>query len=398
VSRQRAWTLWIAWCLVYLAAITLALGLRTPYPGDEQRFIETGRLFANGVSIDLLKHYPEMSGPLPFWLFGMWGKAAGDSLAAMRIFALLTAFATLLLVFRLALSVLGRPGVALAASVGLCLNPYMATMSLFVYTDMPTLLFALVAMDAALNDRPVRMAAGLAAAAISRQYLTFLTAALAAFFAARWWWRRDAASLRMAAAALISALPLLGLIALWRGLAPDSWMRNYYVTGPPRYRLSSLAGYVAQLPVYLAPFVIAARRTLLKGRWIAPVALAAAAVYPFFPIRAPERSADIGIHTVGLVDRALTAAAPSPLWREAFFWLAFAAGTVLVGQLWAGALRQWRAREPGYALAAGIVLCAFLAVMPWSYLYWEKYLLPVLPVCALQVALSRPRAENRGKI
>lgn len=397
MNQRQARFLWLVWCVVYLAAVTLALGLHTPYPGDEQRFIETGRLFANGVSLDLLRHYPEMSGPLPFLLFGAWGKIFGDSLAAMRGFSLLVAFATLLLLHRLASLVCATPAAALLASIVLCLNPYMATMSLFVYTDMLALLFTLAAVDSALRGWPAVMALSLAAAAISRQYLIFVTAALMTFFLIQWLWKKDSSSPRMLAAATISLLPLAGLAILWRGLAPDSWMRGYYVTGAPHYRLSSFTGYVAQLPIYLAPFVIFAGRALFRAKWLAVAAVAAAVYYPFFPIRAPERSAGIGIYTVGLVDRAVSHLLPS-LWRDAFFGLAFVAGIAVAGRLLLDARSQWLARQASFPLLAGLVLAAFLMVMPWSYLYWEKYLLPVLPIAGLHLARLRASPENHGKI
>jgi hypothetical protein len=44
-----------------------------------------------------------------------------------------------------------------------------------------------------------------------------------------------------------------------------------------------------------------------------------------------------------------------------------------------------------------LMLLGLLAVMPLSYLHWEKYLVPVLPwVCAGIVSLRQPR-ETAGR-
>ena len=63
--------------IVSLLGIYLAIGPSRELPGDEMRFIETSRNFSSGFGLSLLKHYEEMSTPLPFMLFGMWGKLFG---------------------------------------------------------------------------------------------------------------------------------------------------------------------------------------------------------------------------------------------------------------------------------------------------------------------------------
>ena len=52
----------------------LAVGPNRVLPGDEMRFIETSRTFSENLSLNLLKHYEEMSTPLPFIYFGAMGK------------------------------------------------------------------------------------------------------------------------------------------------------------------------------------------------------------------------------------------------------------------------------------------------------------------------------------
>lgn len=347
----------------------MLLGIATPYPGDESRFIETSKLFGRGLTLDLLRHYPEMSGPLPFALFGWWGAAFGYSLAAMRVCALAIGCASLLMLYVFWRSVV-EARLAVLAGVGLCLNPYMATMSLFVYTDMPALLCGLAALAAGLRGWAGAMGLALAAAMLCRQYMLFLAAGLAAYFAFQRQWRS-------ASACTAALIPLAALMALWGGMAPDSWMRGEYTSGGTRFHPSFLIGYVAQIPIYLAPFLIAWRGWWKQDRWV----FLASGVYWLFPVRAPEASKKIGIETVGMLDRLMPAVA-----RDAVYWFGFLAGLMLLREM----LRAARERG-GYAMLAACVTAAFLAVMPWSYLYWEKYLLPVLPVIAAHCVLARGR-------
>ncbi len=65
--------------------------------GDEEHFLLTVRLFGQGVSTDVLRTYPEMSGPLTFAAFAAWGRVAGFDTASLRLLAPLIASATALL-------------------------------------------------------------------------------------------------------------------------------------------------------------------------------------------------------------------------------------------------------------------------------------------------------------
>jgi hypothetical protein len=361
---------------LYLPLAFFALGPNRPYPGDELRFIETSRGFAQGLTLDLLTHYPEMSGPLPFLYFGVWGRCFGWELATMRLGALAVGFVALLFLFVCLRDEWGRARTAGLVGAYLCLNPYVATLSVFVYTDMISVLFVLLAWWAWRRGWTVALFLAVAGAMLCRQYLIFLPLALLVQARLR--------APRVSLATLAGLLPIGALLALWRGLAPDSPVRAWYVTQAPVFQTSAFLGYTGLLFLYLAPLAIWRWRWLLPPQpwlWCAPAG--AAVLSLAFPVRPSVSSLRQGIPAVGLLDRALQAAVESGAARDLFYAVSAAAGTLLLIRL----ARQARSHFPSLAVVA------FLLVMPWSYLYWEKYFLPVLPFAAAALLQPRPEAE-----
>lgn len=377
MSPRRATALWVAWCLFYLGGLLAAAGIGQRYPGDESHFIGTSQLFAKGITLDLLRHYPEMSGPLPFSLFGWWGNVFGWQLAVMRMFAVTVAFLTLMLLHRLLRDVLSSEPAALAAGMGLCLNPYMAAMSIFLYTDMIALLFVVLSLIAFQRRSLWLLAVSLACALLCRQYLIFLPLAVML-----------SGGRSMAIAAAISAGPLAACIALWGGLAPDSNVRRMYLTERFSFHVSAAIGYTGLLFIYLLPFLLVRWRRFVPHSVTAVLAACLSLLYWWFPIRPSRVAFEAGFPTVGIFDRALHAVAPHPMLRDVIYWIAFGFGLVVVAGFWRGARRS-----AGFTQFASIATLCFLSMMPLSYLYWEKYALPVLPIAAIAV-LTAPQPSN----
>ncbi|MBL8215993.1 MAG: hypothetical protein JNK87_35045 [Bryobacterales bacterium] len=358
--------LWLLFSIAYPLLVAAAIGLGSVFPGDEGHFLETSRLFAQKLSWEWIRTYPEMSGPLPFLVFAGWGSVFGWSLPVMRTCSLLIGAVAMFvagLVFRDAKQPLWAAGL-------LGLNPYWAAMTVFVYTDMLTVLCALLAYRMAVQQRAVLYALAMAGALVSRQYLVYMALAVALWFA----WRR---AWPMVAATLAAMLPLGALVLLWGALAPASNVRGMYLAGGFQFHTGALVGYIGVLFVFLMPWLIWRKPTW--SWW--PLALGFA-IYWISPVRTSPPSLAAGILTTGLLDRALHLIMPAQFGRDLFWAVCFGAGLSL---LW-----SWRQRRT--ELAVITVLC-FLAVMPVSYLYWEKYLLPVLPLAAL--VCSRP-VESRG--
>src|SRR5690606_11353868 len=125
------------------------------------------------------------STPLPFAAYGVWGSMVGWDLAPMRVGALLIGLAAAAALHAFLFDRLGSLR-AVAPLFGLVvINPYWVTLSLFVYTDMPAIFFALLALIAAGRQRPVLLTLALAGALLCQQYLIFLNLAMGTFYLLR---------------------------------------------------------------------------------------------------------------------------------------------------------------------------------------------------------------------
>ena len=126
--------LWLLLAIVLGAAWWFTRAL--PPWGDEAHFLNTIRAFGQGISVDLLRTYPEMSGPLPFALFAWWGGLVGFGTAGLRGLSALIAFATLVL-YHSTLEQHGLHGrLKYLLLVLFAANPYFVGLSVFVFTDM----------------------------------------------------------------------------------------------------------------------------------------------------------------------------------------------------------------------------------------------------------------------
>lgn len=355
--------------MVYLGSALWFAGMAKAYPGDELRFIETSRLFAGGMTLDLLRHYPEMSGPLPFAVFSLWGGAFGWALSSMRILAVVIGFSTLMLVFAWLREALGSDGTALGVGLLLCLNPYVAAMSVFLYTDMISVFFVMAALLAVERKNAPLLVVSLAAALLCRQYLVFVAAAFGVYYLVE-------GNRRMLAAVLLSAIPFAWLVWFWHGLAPASAMRAKYPDPGIGFHIAAFVGYVGLVAIFLAPLVMVRWRIYVPRLRIALLIGCVSLLAWVFPVRPSPSAVDAGLSTVGLLDRGLQMMIPAAGLRDLFYWIAFSLGLLLLAVFLKDAVQR---RLPA------LLVVAFLFVMPFSYLYWEKYMLPVLPVAAVAI-------------
>lgn len=404
------------------AVLAWAVGIGRPFRGDEPHFVETIVQFGTQpLSLDLLAHYNEMSGPVPFVLYGTWGRLFGFEPQALRLFSIAVALTTYLVWYWFLHSETGSTRLAAGGTAFLALHPYMLYLSLFVYTDMLAILCLVGALVAVRREKPLLLAAFLCGALLNRQYLIFASAAAGFYFLARYWTTRERREAFSVVAVGGSCLPLAGLCLLWRGLCPDGALKQVYLDQHVSFHVSSLVLYVSLTALYLAPLLARSRTrktsdataidTLISSdlgsdgtnhrgghdltRWIpAAVALCLCGLYWFFPV-APSRSAvEAGIFQVGMLHQTLHYLFASILVEQTVFFAGFAVGLAIVARIVLDAAARWRHNTIDFQFFLDLCVILFLAVMPFSYLNWEKYFMPLVPVLVLRIAFAPFRAEK----
>lgn len=381
-----------AFLLIGFAALWVFANGRPPW-GDEVHFLETVRLFGRGVSLELLRTYPEMSAPLTYLVYSAWGHVAGFSTPELRLLSPAIAWVTAMVWwFVIDRNVRSVP-VALLVLGSIALNPYFVGLSIFVFTDMLSLLGLGLVVLGVNSRRHWLTVLGLAIATTSRQYLVFLAPALVTADVLNR--PRSADRWRLFIAAFAGTVPLMLLIWLWDGhLAPASAVREVYLTETPSFDLHALALYLAVPGAYLALLVVPGSLKATGGMWIAA---AAAGLFQFvFPIQASVAQTRAGGSTVGFLHKAASSSLP-PIAATVLFCLLAALFTAAMLYCARRALVEWRA---GVASLTDVFLWAaivsFLLVMPFSYMPWEKYALPLLMLSSLVLAkvIAAPGAAN----
>jgi hypothetical protein len=363
---------WIA-TAVAIAAWFMALyvvGVRREPFGDEPRFIEIVRTFGARLDLETLRTYPAMNTPLAFLAYAAWGRIAGFEVWQLRLLSPLLAIATCVLFDRVLRGYGVRRPVRVMALAVLCLNPYFAGLGVFVFTDMLSLLATVVVIDSVRTGRAWLAGIGVAAGVLTRQYDVFVAIAVAAYGLIA---RRRAFTW----ASAMGVVPVLALMWLWQGLAPDSVYRAELLSDSLSFHPQWLSLYLAAPGIYAAPLVVwqLVRRPPPMRTVLA--AIGAAGWIPIFPVRPAAIQVAQCCPDTGYVHRALLAAGV-PFLAPLTFFLSAAA---------------WVATIPSTARAvrdpfAWLALAAFLAVMPFSYMPWEKYALPQLLFVVLLLSRS----------
>jgi len=380
--------------LLILEGALAVWGLHRPAWGDEAHFAETIRFFGNGVTLQSLAHYHEMSAPLPFIIYSFWGRLFGFALQNLRFLSLLIAFCTFLASFRLFALVLDG-NLALYAAIFLALNPYVAGSAIFVFTDMLALLCLVMACTAVVKRSPAMLLVSLSAGLLCRQYLAFLWAAVAVFSLVRLGQQtRDKQDSWMLMACAGSALPLAALMVLWRGLSPDSSLRSVYLNEPLAFHSTAATLYVVLLLVYLVPIIAVRWRQFYRDPRILGASFLLSWLYWLAPVTAsPSRG--MQIDTVGYFHRFLRLVG-SRTSNQIVFYLLFLAALPVLLSIVKGCYTRLSRHDTSFPLLWGFCVVSFLLVMPMSYLTWEKYFILVLPPALMLLLNTQSLAEQTG--
>lgn len=377
----------ILFIIILLFEITVAIvgdiSKREPW-GDEIRLYDSVLVFGDGLSLDLLKHYRQMSTPLPFIMYAWWGKIFGSDLFTLRIFSIILALLTYLLFHRILFERLTNKRFALFGTLFLMIHPYMIGLSIFVFTDMPAILFLLLGYYTLGKDKFYLSAFFIALAILCRQYILFFLPAMFIYYAVQF---NKTKSLSPIAASILPALPYFLLILLWSGTSPDNEYRALYLSEKFSFHIDNLFLYISLLFLYLLPFYFFTIKRFFTNKKIIGTSLCLSLLYFLYPIQPSVYSQNIGVYTVGLFHKAFKYVIDSDNIIQVMFYITVLIGLPVLLTFVKEIYNSLRHKEHNQALLLNLIIIFFFIVMPFSYLGWEKYFMPILPFVILRLLM-----------
>ncbi len=396
VSFRHWFLLFIIFLVALEGATVLVLKLNRPPYNDEVHFAATIQQFGTHFSLSLLKTYNELSTPLPFLLYGIWGRVIGFEVPALRLFSLLQGLATGILFYWLFLMVLKDERTSFLVAAFLAIHPYMMAVSFAVYTDVTTMLMVILTCVAVARRNPVLFALASAGGLLCRQYFIFLTAAGLVYYLFRAFAGRERSSVAMVISGLASLLPLLFLVALWKGMSPNNAMKQYWLVDEEflSFHPSSASLYISQLFVYLIPVIAFRVRDLYRDWRVILGSVLVSGLYWLAPVRPAAAILREGGVTVGLFNSLLLKTLKTPVLVHTVFFFACCLALPIVFQILHDCYLSIRRKDYGFSFFLDLSILAFLLIMPFSYYVWEKYFLPVVPLAAIRILQFRRRAPR----
>jgi len=379
--------------LLVFAGAMIVIGINRPYWGDEAHFAETIRYFGNEISLNTLKSYNEMSTPLPFVLYALWGKVFGFEIQNLRILSIIIALFTCVSFHYLLFSIFKESIIALATTGFFILNPYIVGLSIFVFTDMLAILFLIICCLAVKNESPALFAIASVFGLLTRQHFAFLTIAAGLYYLFNYQKTRESRAIKMLFSAFLSFLPLLSLFVLWQGPAPVSARKALYMKESLGFHPNSLILYITQFSIYLLPVILFFWKDIYKNKKILITSFIISWLYWVFPIAPSTAAVDANIHTVGLFHK-LVRLVLGAQYEHIFFFIFFFLGLPIVLAMIKDCYQRIKSPYLDFLLFIDLAILTFLLIMPFSYLVWEKYFLPVLPLMAIYFLLKYPKQTS----
>lgn len=341
-----------------------------------------------------------MSTPLPFIMYSVWGRIFNFNIQTLRIFSVIIAFVTYLLFHKLIFSIFNNSKIAIFATFFIVMHPYMVGLSIFVFTDMLTILFIVLSCVSIRNKNPIILLISLACGLLCRQYFIFFTLAVFIYFFLKLY-RGNLQNnniFLMLLSVFISIMPLVLLVILWKGFSPDNELTNIYLDEAYSYHLSYFTLYICQLFIYLLPMLLISWRSFYTNNKTMLICIILSWFYWLFPVRPCKYHVDANIHTVGFFHRFINYIfGGNQFIEDVVFYIAFLLGLPIIIFVMKDTYDKWMNNNLDFSFLLNLSIITFLMVMPFSYMHWEKYFLPLLPLVAIRILLVKIEVSENAE-
>jgi len=368
-----------------------------PVFGDELHFVETIRNLGANFDLNTMVDYKEVTGPLVFVIYALWGKVVGFEADDLRLLSLIFSTATVWMIYRWYRRLLKGKYAAVGAVLLFLLNPYVWGISFLVYTDIVTLFFIALLAGAVYRERPVLIFLASAAALLCRQYSVFVVIAAGWYIVFAVWRRRLTVQFRSLIALVLGGLPLAILMIYWRGFAPAAGRELWIIPDSRFYHCDYITTYVAFTTVYLLPIILLMYKQLFHGKIIL-LCLILTGWYLIFPVEPSHVTlAQSQYDTVGIMHRMIVkltgGSTGETIMLAGFFWC----GLVMLTYMIIYDYKRFRSGEWDYGHFLTLTVLSFMLIMPLSYQVWEKYLVMVLPFMIARLVMIGQTYSMNGE-
>jgi hypothetical protein len=365
----------ITYAVFYCIALIVFFGFDHRPWTDEEHFYFTVLEFIQQPTLHTLKHYEEMSTPLPFVVYALWGSIFGDSLAILRVFSLFITFTTILSAFCLFKKFnLSTPASYICIFI-LTINPYFMGVGFFVYTDLLCELCMLWVFISLMNREILISCTSLLFAILCRQYMVFFLPVMAIYLFSQHSFNINRILIKQELSLLIPVIGFTLLLIFWGGANPDNTLQKLYVNQAFVIHYNSLTAYMAASMVYTFPLLLLMLKDTRKQQLLYVISLSVM-WFVFFPVQGSQVAIDSIIHidTIGMIHKATHT---FPDFIEQGIWLLlFICSCLVFVIVIEKAVKNYQ--SPVFLICLSWFF--FLLTMSLSYLTWEKYLLPILPL------------------
>jgi len=382
-GAESGYTLFCAVYFFLYFTILFIVGYNVPVWGDENHFTLTIRQFADSSLLSILYNYEEMSTPLPFMIYAIWGKIFGFELITLRFFTIVIASFFYSITFIFFKSVF-TPKKAVLYTIFLSLNPYLIGLSYFVFTDMLSMLFIVITMYAFKKDNNIVMSIGIAGALLCRQYLIFVPITIIVAAAVSFLYTRNKQNSTKLIAAVLGTFPFCLLVLYWSGLSPVNTTRQDYINESMKFHPEALSLYVLLITVYMFPVIIMKIKELYSSIRVVLLSIPISLFILFFPVMQPVPWIEKKHHIVGFFHK-LAASSGMLLIEKMIFYVCFLLAIPVLVKIVTDFIKGIRNKQFDLFFIAQLGVFSFMLIMPLSYMLWEKYFIPVIVLLILSL-------------
>lgn len=387
MNKIKSYHIWFAFSLISLTLIGI-VSLRLPFRGDERHIVETIRLFENNFNFETIKDYPEVTPPFFFLFYALWAKVFSASTESLRILTLVISFITWQLVYYLFESFTKKKFHALLLSVVVIANPYFFGTSVFVFTDMLTILLILAAVISLIKSRLYLFIILTAFAILCRQYAVVIPAAVI-FYSFLNYKNDKAYNRNYLIGSLITFLPLSVLFVIWKNISPASGIEKWIVPNSSFYNIDYINTYITFSVIYILPLVIVFYKKIKFNYVTFLIAFVFTIIVSFFPIKISMATLEFTDYkTVGIVHQTLVEfLGNESFWLKIILAFLLLAGCYINTELLKRFYTVIKTKLLDKEIIFTLLWVLFLLIMPFSYQVWEKYLTMILPFLILSIYL-----------